>query len=289
MNVYSRNLWLVLFIMCCQVMMSCREQTKPAAEKANKSVVKPVEKEIHRVNTENLGSPIIPKETIVKDFKSFWRYYSFYVELYDDFFALDEEGKKISRIAFIKEMTKGQYFPLLVHGVEPGRHYQLSKIPPEADDNISFYMKDFAKTQLVFCGMEGKTLPDFTFVDLKGNTYTSANTKGKLLVLKCWFVSCVPCVQEMPELNELVEKYKNRNDILFIGLANDNKHALEQFVKKTKFDYHIIPNQKGYIHDQLHVNAFPTHFLINKRGELIHKYPDAKHLRKAIEKELNRE
>lgn len=277
MNVYMKNLWLVLF------MFSCQEPNKSATEK---SAQQPIEKEIDQVNTDNLGTPIIPKETIVKDFKSFWNYYSRYVELYDDFSALDEKGEKISRTTLLQEMTKGQTFPLLVHGAEPGRHYQLSKIPPQADANISTYMKDFAQTQLVFCEMEGKTLPDFTFVDLKGNKYTSANTKDKLLVLKCWFVNCVPCVQEMPELNELVEEYKNRNDILFIGLALDSKQALEQFLEKTTFDYHIIPNQKGYINDKLHVSAYPTHFLINKKGELVHKFPDAKHLRKAIQNQL---
>ncbi|GAA4786500.1 hypothetical protein GCM10023231_13150 [Olivibacter ginsenosidimutans] len=277
MSVRIKNLWLVLFI------LSCQEPNKPTAEK---SVSKSAEKEIRQESTENLGSPIIPKESIVNDFKSFWNYYSRYVELYNDFYGLDEKGQKISRIMFLKEMSKGKYYPLLVHGAETGKHYQLTPIPAQADADISVYMKDFAQTQLVFCEMEGKALPTFTFVDLRGNTYTSANTKGKLLVLKCWFINCVPCVEEMPDLNKLVEKYKSRDDIVFIGLALDDKQALEQFLKQKTFDYHIIPHQKEYITGKLHVNAYPTHFLINKKGELVHNFPDAKHVEEAIQQEL---
>jgi len=83
--------------------------------------------------------------------------------------------------------------------------------------------------------MEGKQFPKFHYVDLNGNTYTSENTKGKILVLKAWFISCKACVAEMPMLNKLTEEYKNRKDIVFVSIAWDSKKALEAFEKRVGF------------------------------------------------------
>lgn len=233
-----------------------------------------------------VGAPVVPLAEILINFKSFWNYYSKYIQLYNDFTALDQTGKQIARGEFLKRMTTGNYLPLLVYGEKTGKYYQLVEIPKDAESAISLYMKDFSKTQLVFYQMEGKQAPAFDFVDLNGNRYTSANTKGKVILFKCWFISCVPCVQEMPELNQLVKKYSKRKDVLFISLALDKKSALQDFLKKTRFDYITIPDQDAYIRNQLKVSSYPMHFLLNKAGELVHVFPNADELDQAIQQVL---
>ena len=49
----------------------------------------------------------------------------------------------------------------------------------------------------------------FAAVDMNGNSYSLGILKGKVVVINFWFVECKPCVIEMPELNEIVEKYKS--------------------------------------------------------------------------------
>jgi len=55
----------------------------------------------------------------------------------------------------------------------------------------------------------GSDAPDFSAVDMNGNSYSLGILKGKVVVINFWFVECKPCVIEMPELNEIVEKYKS--------------------------------------------------------------------------------
>jgi thiol-disulfide isomerase/thioredoxin len=65
---------------------------------------------------------------------------------------------------------------------------------------------------------EGK-FPDFSFKDLNGNLITNESMKGKIVVIKCWYIHCAACIKEFPEVNNLVRKYKDRKDIIFISLA----------------------------------------------------------------------
>ena len=95
-----------------------------------------------------------------------------------------------------------------------------------------------------------------------------SNTKGKIIILKCWFIHCGTCVAEFPVLNQIVEQYKDRKDILFISLASDEKQPLVNFLKTKKFDYETVPNQKKYMIAELKVTAYPTHIVVGKDGKI---------------------
>src|SRR6476620_8522768 len=110
--------------------------------------------------------------------------------------------------------------------------------------------------------MEGKQMPAFDFKDLDGKQYTTANTKGKVVVLKCWFINCFACVQEFPQLNRLVSSFQNKKDPLFVSLASDSKPALTSFLIKRPFSYAVVPNAGKYMNDALKISAYPTHLLI---------------------------
>ena len=230
----------------------------------------------------------MPVQSILANFNNFWDYYSRNVALYEDFTPLNAKGEQISKQSFLKELSSGLYFPLVINAKSNEFVYRLEKINPKANSFIGAYMKQFAKAELKFHEMKGKPIPDFSFTDLNGKVFTPANTKGKIVLLKCWFIGCVPCVEEMPALNEMVEKYKDRKDILFISLASDSKKELQQFLTKVRFDYATVPNQGMYMKDKLNVVAYPTHFLINKEGVLVNVLPDEVQVAKALSVELEK-
>lgn len=152
--------------------------------------------------------------------------------------------------------------------------YKLYKVP---DTNANMiYIKSLAEREYNNYQLEGEKLPDFHFVDMKGNVYDSNNTKGKIVILKFWFIGCVPCVEEMPALNEFVKQYQGRKDILFISLAFDKKKDLEKFLSKTPFDYAVIPDKKKYISEELKISSFPTQMIINKDGIVTNVVTDYK-------------
>jgi peroxiredoxin len=137
--------------------------------------------------------------------------------------------------------------------------------------------------------MEGKELPNYQFEDIAGHKYNNVNTRGKIIVLKCWFIHCVACVKEFPELNKLVDNYKNRKDILFVSLAFDNKKDLKSFLKMHRFNYDVVPNQQTFMMDRLSINTFPTHIIIGKDGKIRKAVDNYKDLLPALNKETLKE
>lgn len=116
----------------------------------------------------------------------------------------------------------------------------------------------------------GEKVPDFKFTDLDGNTYTNENLAGKVAVLNFWFVNCKPCIQEIPELNEITHKYENHKDVVFIGIALDSSEKLNTFLEHTPFEYNIIPDGMK-ASSAFGVRSYPTNIVIGRDGNLVHR------------------
>ena len=85
----------------------------------------------------------------------------------------------------------------------------------------------------------GKEAFPFSVTDISGNKYSLEKLKGKIIVLNFWFVECKPCVMEIPDLNDLVEKYKGK-EVVFLAFATNNKSKIESFLKTRTYKYKII-------------------------------------------------
>jgi peroxiredoxin len=112
----------------------------------------------------------------------------------------------------------------------------------------------------------GKPVPELTFTDIKGKHYTKADLIGKVVVINFWFTSCGPCIKEMPELNDLVNKYKSEDDIIFLAFATDSKIRIDKFLAKREFDYRIVSDAKTIAEEDFNVLYYPSHFIVDKQG-----------------------
>ncbi|MDO3640854.1 TlpA disulfide reductase family protein [Mucilaginibacter sp. L3T2-6] len=234
---------------------------------------------------QSLGKPVVAPQTALKNMAAFMNYYNAHLYLSEDFTAYDTKGHTISKGELLKATATGDYLPLQLAAKSNKLSYMLYKLGKDTDDDVRRMLK---QTGLTFYGcyqMEGKPFPAFHYVDLNGNIYTSENTKGKIIVLKAWFISCKPCVAEMPELNKLTEQYKNRKDIVFISIAWDSKKALEAFEKRIGFKYAIVPVKASYIEKDLHGTGYPIHWVINKKGNVVKMTYDAAEMIQVLRKE----
>lgn len=116
---------------------------------------------------------------------------------------------------------------------------------------------------------KGQTAKSFSIKDMNGNTYTNENLKGKVVVLNYWFIGCKPCVEEMPVLNQLVKKYKEK-DVVFLAISHDSKSEIEKFLGNTQFDYQIIPDNTSMITDY-HIMAYPDNMIIDTKSVIQYK------------------
>lgn len=116
----------------------------------------------------------------------------------------------------------------------------------------------------------GFKITNFNERDMEGNKFNIKElvASGKIVVLNFWFVNCPPCRREIPGLNDLVNQYKTNQDIVFIAIALDEKYSITDFLKSNPFEYHIIDNGR-YIASQYGITSYPTHVVLNKKGNVL--------------------
>lgn len=90
----------------------------------------------------------------------------------------------------------------------------------------------------------GKKVPEFTAQTLSGTSINSSELKGKIVVIKVWATWCGSCISEIPQLNQLVEKYKNDTSVVFLAITDDKQEKIEAFLKRVPFDYEQIVDRK---------------------------------------------
>jgi peroxiredoxin len=230
------------------------------------------------------GNPEVDPIQIQKTFIH-WSAYNKKIMLSRDFTALDSQSKEISKKAFLNALTNGNFIPIRLKSIDSVYCYKLFKILPKSDTSIKATINQEAFDALKNYEAEGKLFPEFAFKDLDGNLVSNAIMKGKIIVIKCWYIHCTPCIREFQQVNKLTEEYKDRKDIVFISLAEDSAAQLKTFLARKPLSYSVIPDMKEYMNIVLQLNSFPTHFILNKEGVISRVLPNFESLEVALAKE----
>ncbi len=124
--------------------------------------------------------------------------------------------------------------------------------------------------ELLSEALKGKLFPapDFDITTMHGDSFSSRKLRGKVVVLNFWYIGCGPCRAELPDLNRVVEAFKDQQDVLFLALATDSQDDLTVFLKKHPFSYHVVPEAKA-LHDLFDAFAHPTHVIIDRQGRVL--------------------
>ena len=259
-----KQLFTLLILCTLQIMLSCNnvDSTKLSKKQPNETA--------SANNAQSHSDTVFyyNADEILKDFMTWYTYTYYNVRLAQDFIGVDADSSRIDKTAFLNHLATGNYVPFKIRLQDNLPVYQLYKLN-KPDQDIQNTIKQSALNEMSHYRWEGKELPGYGFTDLNGKVYNRSTTKGKILVLKCWFIRCVACVKEFPELNKLVDEYKDRNDILFISLATDSRQDLLSFVHKNEFKYAVVPDKEEYMSEQLSVTSYPTHLLIDKNGKIV--------------------
>jgi peroxiredoxin len=230
-------------------------------------------------------NPEVDPIQIQKTYTDWSAYQSKNIMLSRDFTALDSNSKEISKGSFLDQLANGNYIPIRLKSEDSVYYYKLFQIQPNSDTSIKATINQIGFDAYKNFEMERKPFPKFSFKDLNGNLISNESMKGKIVVIKCWYIHCTPCIKEFPQVNKLAATYKNRQDIIFVSLAEDSPEQLKTFLTKRPLAYAVIPGMKVYMNEALQLNSFPTHFILNKEGMIAKVLPNFESLEVALEKE----
>jgi thiol-disulfide isomerase/thioredoxin len=169
----------------------------------------------------------------------------------------DASGKKIGAMEVIKAMQSGEALP--TRYINDNKEIKAYVLRPTTEEEIK--AGDTIKNEMI-----GKPAKPFIVKDMYGKTHSLKSLKGKVVVLNFWFVECMPCIKEIPELNNLVKKYDGK-DVVFLAIADSEKAKIMSFQKKYNFKYVIAPkNAKSTVIEDYNISAYPTHIIIDKNS-----------------------
>jgi len=112
----------------------------------------------------------------------------------------------------------------------------------------------------------GKPAAEWKTKDLAGKEYSNESLKGKVVVMDFWYRGCGWCVKAMPQMNQLVDDFKNE-DVVIIGMNTDQKEEDAKFViDAMKLQYPTLKAEG--LPPKFGVQGFPTLVIIDKEGNV---------------------
>lgn len=112
----------------------------------------------------------------------------------------------------------------------------------------------------------------FTMTDLEGHTLSSANLRGKVVIVNFWATWCTPCRVEIPDLIALQKKYQD--NLVVIGVSEDEipVEQVKQFADAQGMNYPVVMTSPEIRKVFTGVAALPTTFVLDRDGRLVQRH-----------------
>ncbi|MFD2915478.1 TlpA family protein disulfide reductase [Psychroserpens luteus] len=134
------------------------------------------------------------------------------------------------------------------------------------DSIIKIFKTTVKETVNPFSNMEpfiGEKLPFSELTSIDGEKVNLSTLNGKPTLINLWFINCPPCIEEMPNLNKLKEKYAE--NVNFVAITFESKEKVVDFLVKKSFNYTHFVSAKNEI-DKLNNQAYPLNIYLDKNG-----------------------
>lgn len=118
-------------------------------------------------------------------------------------------------------------------------------------------------------------MPSFVLPDVvTGDAVDSKLFSGKTLLVTFFATWCPPCMQEVPDLIRLQEKYMGKGfSVVALSVDEGGPKAVKKLVEKRSINYPVLMADRSTARDFGGVVGIPTSFLINSQGTVVKRYP----------------
>ena len=126
------------------------------------------------------------------------------------------------------------------------------------------------KAAVIAAGEIGSRLPEFSVKDLQGREISSADLRGKVVLIDFWATWCQPCKKEMPGYQKLAERYGSQG-FAVVGFKFDTMADTENpvlFAKKIGIRYPLAVAAEDLKEKFGGIEGLPTTMLYDRGGIL---------------------
>ncbi len=113
-----------------------------------------------------------------------------------------------------------------------------------------------------------KQASDFSVSLLGGETLKLKAQRGKPVMVNFWATWCAPCREEMPAMERLYLKHRERGFVLLAVSVDSDASLVKPFLEKLKLTFPVTLDAKMDLANSYGVRALPASFLIDRNGYL---------------------
>lgn len=109
---------------------------------------------------------------------------------------------------------------------------------------------------------------DMPLVSLSGEETNLNQFQGKVVFVNFWATWCAPCIEEMPNIQSLYERYEDNPDIAFLMVSVDEKaDKARGFIQEKGFTFPVFMLD-GKRPPKLQREIIPSTFVIDKQNRI---------------------
>lgn len=142
------------------------------------------------------------------------------------------------------------------------------KVPPQNNIYITRDGSEVSQT-----GQDEKIkAPDFTVLDMDGNSVKLSELFGKPIVLNFWASWCSPCKSEMPEFNEVYGEVGEEITFMMVDLVDGQRETKEKgarYIKEQDFSFPVYFDTEQDAANTYGIMSIPTTIFIDKDGYIV--------------------
>lgn len=107
------------------------------------------------------------------------------------------------------------------------------------------------------------------FVNEAGEIVALADFKGKTLFVNVWATWCPYCREELPDINMLHEKFRDKDELVFLTISVDKKFEKTlQYMQDKSYSFPVVHAVDG-LNVSLDGSTLPTTLVINPSGQIV--------------------
>ena len=120
--------------------------------------------------------------------------------------------------------------------------------------------------------------PTFTIKNASGENVSLSDYKGQIVILNFWASWCPPCIEEMPELQEVHDSLGEGKVLLMINLTDGQRETREladKFLDRNGYDMNVLYDTEGKAYTPFGITSIPQTFIIDEEGVVIYNITGA--------------
>jgi peroxiredoxin len=133
--------------------------------------------------------------------------------------------------------------------------------------------------------------PEVKFSTLSGETFSTSELRGKVVLVNFWGTYCPDCLKEMPKIVAAHRKFSARGyETIAVAVRHDDAGKVAQYSAANALPFKVTFDKSGELAREFgNVRLTPMSFLIDKDGKVLRRYVgelDWKEVERLVEREL---